>query len=121
VTEEPGALDPKTIDELLDSVGGDRAFLAELVDEFLADAPRQLESLRSAIASGDSETARRAAHTLKSTARTFGALALASACQDAEAAAAAGELGTVGAHVDELAALLDRACSALTAVRDANA
>ena len=48
-------------------------FLAELVDDFLADAPAQLQSLREAATSGDATRARRAAHTLKGNSRTFGA------------------------------------------------
>ena len=86
-------LDPRVLDDLRASVGDDRAFVAELIDEFLADAPRQLELLRDAAAAGDAEAARRAAHTLKGNARTFGAGTLAAVCQEAETAAVDGDLG----------------------------
>src|SRR4051812_37763268 len=46
------ALDTGTLDELRNSVGGDQEFLAELIDDLLADAPAQLESLREAAGSG---------------------------------------------------------------------
>ena len=35
-------LDKRVLDELRESVGGDQAFVAELIDELLEDAPRQL-------------------------------------------------------------------------------
>jgi HPt (histidine-containing phosphotransfer) domain-containing protein len=94
------ALDEAVMAELLDSVGGDSEFLAELVGDFLADAPAQLETLRETAVSGDAAGARRAAHTLKGNARTFGAAPLASLCEKTEAAAGAGDLDTVLADVD---------------------
>ena len=114
------ALDAHTLHQLLESVGGDQEFFAELIDEFQGDAPRQLETLRSATASGDAETARRAAHTLKSTGRTFGADALASLCYEAETAAADGDLDAVGARIVEIGAQLDRVLAELSATRDAS-
>lgn len=69
--------------------------------------------------SGDAEVARRAAHTLKGNGRTFGALELASLCQDAEAAAGAGDLDAViPLRVDEIDAQWDRARFELVAFRD---
>lgn len=115
---ERHALDVRTLDELRDSVGNDPDFLAELIDEFLADAPDQLATLREAATSGDAEAARRAAHTLKGNGRTFGATELASMCQEAEAAATAGDLGVVLARVDEIGAEWERARAELAAVRD---
>jgi HPt (histidine-containing phosphotransfer) domain-containing protein len=94
------ALDGTVLDELRESVGDDPDFLAELVADFLADAPVQLEALRDAAATGNATTARRAAHTLKGTSRTFGAGHLASLCQEAESAATAGELDAVLARMD---------------------
>jgi HPt (histidine-containing phosphotransfer) domain-containing protein len=96
------ALDEAVMAELLDSVGGDSEFLAELVGDFLADAPVQLETLRGRAASGDAAGARRAAHTLKGNARTFGAARLASLCEASEAAAAADDLDTMLAGVDDI-------------------
>lgn len=113
-----GTLDVQTLTELRDSVGGDPEFMAELIDEFLTDAPTQLEALREASRSGDAEAARRAAHTLKGNGRTFGAAELASLCQYAEAAAAAGDLDAVLARVDEVGEAWDRVRLQLVAYRD---
>lgn len=104
VTELESALDRQTLDELRDSVGGDAEFLAELVDEFVADAPRQIASLRAAVSTGDAVVARRVAHTLKGTSRTFGAAALAALCQEAETAAGSDDLAPVVAAVDSIEA-----------------
>jgi HPt (histidine-containing phosphotransfer) domain-containing protein len=118
MTDVGSAVDTGALDGLRDSVGGDAEFLAELIDEFLDDAPRQLESLRSSAASGDAAGARRAAHTLKGNGRTFGAGALAALCQDAEAAAGAGDLDAVLARVDGIDAEWARVRTELLALRD---
>lgn len=104
--------------ELLASVGGDPDFLAELVGDFLADAPTQLGLLRQAATTGDSDGARRAAHTLKGNARTFGAPELAARCEATERAAAAAELDTVVANLDGVEEEWDRVQAALTAMGD---
>ena len=92
-----------TLAELLETVGGDRAFLAELVETYLADSPGLFAELRGAIAADDAATARRAAHTLKSTSASFGADDLAARCREIEASAAAGNLVGLDEQV-ELAA-----------------
>jgi len=84
----------------------------------LADAPGQLATLRDAATSGDAEAARRAAHTLKGNGRTFGATALASLCQEAEAAATSGDIDAVRARVDENAAEGELARAELVAWRN---
>lgn len=52
-------------------------FVAELVQAFLEDAPALLRDMSRAAETGDSQVLRRAAHTLKSNANTFGAADLA--------------------------------------------
>ena len=68
-------LTPETYAELADAMGDD--FAAELVDTFLADAPNMLNDLKTAAAAGDADGYRRAAHSIKSNADTFGATRLA--------------------------------------------
>jgi HPt (histidine-containing phosphotransfer) domain-containing protein len=113
-------LDGRTLRELRESVG-DQDFLAELLDEVLADAPAELEALRMAATSGDAEAARRSAHTLKSHGRTFGAANLASLCQEAEAAADEGDLAAVLARVDAIGEEWERVHLELLAFRDGRA
>jgi len=115
------ALDNDVLGELRESVGDDPEFLAELIDDFLADAPGQLESLRKAVTSGDATGATRAAHTLKGISRTFGAGELATLCQEAEAAAGAGDLAAVLSHVDAIEREWARVRPELVALRDGQA
>lgn len=118
MTELRSPLDNAVLGELQESVGGDPEFLGELIDDFLADAPAQLESLRGAAASGDATTAERAAHTLKGGSRTFGAGPLGALCRQAEAAAGAGDLDAVLSRVGEIDAEWRRVRAELLAVRD---
>ena len=117
MTNPQGPLDTRALDELRASVGDDPAFVAELIDEFIEEAPRQLETLRQAATSGDAEAARRAAHTLKGNARTFGAEGLASLSLEAETAAAAGDLDNVRQHLDAVEAEWNRVLDALVSTR----
>ena len=121
MSEPRGALDVGTLDQLRDSVGGDTDFLAELIDEFLDDAPTQLEALRVAATSGDATVALRAAHTLKGTSRTFGAVDLASLCQEAESAAGAEDLPAVRSVIDGIEAEWARVRAELIAYGDGRA
>jgi HPt (histidine-containing phosphotransfer) domain-containing protein len=121
MTELRGALDNAVLGELLESVGRDPEFLGELIDDFVADAPAQLESLREAATSGDANSARRAAHTLKSNSRTFGAGELASLCQEAEAAAGADDLDAVLSRLGEIDAEWRRVGAELLVWRDGRA
>jgi HPt (histidine-containing phosphotransfer) domain-containing protein len=121
VTELRVALDTGVLGELRESVGGDPEFLAELIDEFLADAPAQVGSLRRSATSGDAAAARRAAHTLKGNSRTFGANELAALCQEAEAAAGAGDLGAVLPRLDGIEREWARVRTELLAARDGRA
>ena len=98
----PAAFDRAALDELNEMTGGDAAFMAELIDTFLADGTALVSSIRTAVASGDAAELRRAAHTLKSNSRTFGASTLGDLCQQIEEQAATGNL-------DGMAILVGRA------------
>lgn len=76
------AIDLTTFNTLKDATGGD--FMVELIDAFLEDAPQLVNQMKGALAAQDSESFRRAAHTLKSNARTFGAEHLAALAHELE-------------------------------------
>ena len=78
-----------------------------------------LDALRAAVAVGDSESARRAAHTLKGNGRTFGATELSALCQQMEADAANEDLSEVGARLDAVEAAWEEMRRALEAARGA--
>jgi HPt (histidine-containing phosphotransfer) domain-containing protein len=121
MTELRGAVDDAVLGELRETVGDDPEFIAELVDEFLQDAPAQLESLRDGVTSGDASRVTRAAHTLKGNSRTFGAMELASLCQEAEAAARLGDLEAVLSRVDAIEHEWGRVRAALAPLGDGRA
>ena len=75
-------IDPAVYRELQATTGVE--FVAELVDTFLEEAPGMLAELRSARADGNAEQFRRAAHSLKSNANTFGAVCLADQARELE-------------------------------------
>ena len=69
------SIDRTVFKELQAAAGAE--FVVELVDTFFEEAPTLLADLRSALAQGDADRFRRAAHSLKSNSLTFGASALA--------------------------------------------
>jgi histidine phosphotransfer protein HptB len=78
------AVDHRVLAALSQATGDDPAFLAELIDTYLADAPGLLMVMRDALAAREGAGLRRAAHTLKSTSATLGAHRLADLCRRLE-------------------------------------
>jgi len=76
------AIDMAVFAELQATAGAE--FVEELVDTFLEEAPGMLGALRSAAAAGQADAYRRAAHSLKSNANTFGASALGAMARELE-------------------------------------
>jgi HPt (histidine-containing phosphotransfer) domain-containing protein len=67
-------IDLNILSDLKDAAGAE--FVDELIGTFFEEAPTLLSGLRSAQVAGDAARWRRAAHTLKTNAQTFGAMAL---------------------------------------------
>jgi HPt (histidine-containing phosphotransfer) domain-containing protein len=89
-------LDPAAFDALREL--GDDAFVSDLVDTFLADAPPLLAALRGS----EAAEVRRAAHTLKSNGATFGATRFSELCRELEEQAKAGDLTGASALADRI-------------------
>lgn len=106
-------LDPARVAALDELVGGDAEALRELVDAFLEDAPARSREIREGIAHGDAELVRRAAHTLKGNAATFGALELAETCRALEQLASGGGLDGAEELADRVEAALGRSLPAI--------
>jgi signal transduction histidine kinase/CheY-like chemotaxis protein len=85
------ALDPAALERLTDMAGGDPEFVGVLLESFGEEAPGLLQQLREGMSAGDNEAVRRAAHTLKSNAATFGATALMGLCAELETRAREGK------------------------------
>jgi HPt (histidine-containing phosphotransfer) domain-containing protein len=89
--DQPAILDQSVLDELNDSIGGDPAFIADLVATYLAEAPGHMAAMRAAADAGDSAAIVPAAHTLKSSSASLGAMRLAAIARDIELAGRQGE------------------------------
>ena len=92
IDSSDGILDPSALDALLRLVGDDKTGFHELIRSFLDEAPPLLAELRDALRVGDQELFRRAAHTLKSSSRDFGAVRLSDFCQQLEILGKTGKL-----------------------------
>jgi len=93
-------------------------FVAELVDTFLEEAPGMLAELRSARADGNAERFRRAAHSIKSNANTFGAVSLAAQARSLELKGLDAEPARDEAAIAALEAEHTRTAAALKALRN---
>jgi PAS domain S-box-containing protein len=112
------ALDPKAISRLVSSFGDRGAeTVSGLIDTFTGHAPEEIAELRGAVERDDVEGTRRAAHTLKSNAATFGATVLAGLCRDLEALAGRGTLEGAPELAGRIERELRRATAALERVR----
>jgi len=108
------AIDPAVFAELQSAAGAD--FVRELIDTFLEEAPPMLTELSEALAGARAEGFRRAAHSLKSNASTFGALTLAAMARDLELQ---GLAAATPAALAALAQQYDAVAAELKALRDA--
>ena len=100
-------VDLTTFTELQSNTGTD--FVIELVDTWVAEAPGMQAELRAAWMAGAADRFRRAAHSLKTNAQTFGALRLAEAARMLELQglpADAAPLDTLDARCHEALAAL---------------
>jgi HPt (histidine-containing phosphotransfer) domain-containing protein len=114
---EATVIDRAVLDQLLDTFGGDAGFLREMLDTFFEDTPQQLAAIRGGLASGDAETVRRAAHSLKSNSANFGALALSARCRELEMLAKSGSLHGGDGLFDQISTGYEQAHAALAAIR----
>jgi histidine phosphotransfer protein HptB len=75
-------IDLPAFEALRESVGSD--FIVELLDAYYQETPQLLADLQKALAAKDSDAFRRAAHSIKSTSNTFGALEFGSLAKELE-------------------------------------
>ncbi|CUK04206.1 hybrid sensory histidine kinase TorS [Ruegeria denitrificans] len=112
MTDSP--IDHEIFSELKYATGEE--FAAELVNTFLDEAPGMIDELKAAAGASDTDRYRRAAHSIKSNANTFGATALADLAKDVEL----GNLPEAGdlADAEALEAALNTAVAALRSLID---
>jgi two-component system sensor histidine kinase/response regulator len=110
--QEAAVLDDAVLDELRASVDGDRAFVVELIEAYLADGAANIEAIASAVDSDDADALVRPAHTLKSSSATLGATRVATTARELEML---GRSGTLGTGVGDLLGHIQEAWPATTA------
>ena len=99
--------------DLLGRVEGDRGLLSELVHAFLTTAPAQMSQIDAAIERGEGAAVVRAAHTLRGSVGTFGALPALRAAARLEDCGDRGDLEAARRARQELAAEMARLSGAL--------
>jgi HPt (histidine-containing phosphotransfer) domain-containing protein len=104
-------LDRAAIDSLRELGEGDAGFFDSVLDLFVRDAPAQIAAIVQGAGNSDLASLRMAAHTLKTTAATVGAIELSRAAERIERAAGSGVIGIESVAV--LDGAFDRAREAL--------
>jgi CheY-like chemotaxis protein/HPt (histidine-containing phosphotransfer) domain-containing protein len=102
--------------ELLERVGGDREFLAELVSLFREDCPKQLSRIKTALEKMDPGEMLRGAHSLRGTLANLAARPAADLAAEIEHAGKAGDLDRAKAAVHGLCLELPRVLENLGAL-----
>ncbi len=116
MTEHP--INAPAFAALLDSIGGDREFLKELIETFFSDAPAQFAILRSSLAESHAENFRRAAHSFKSKAASFGATSLSALCKQLEDLGKSGDLSSAAALLANAEAEYEQVRAALAVISE---
>lgn len=93
----------EALDKLFELIGGDPGSLAELIESFLDESPMLVAEMQRAADAGDQTSLGRAAHTLKSSARDFGASQLSVLCEALEKSCREGLPQQAAVHVDAIA------------------
>jgi signal transduction histidine kinase/HPt (histidine-containing phosphotransfer) domain-containing protein len=99
VSVAPDGVDWQTA---MDSVQGDRRLLRQLIEIFLDEGPMRITQARQALADDDAACLQRAAHTLKSSVKSFGAVRAYDLCGQLETVAGNGRSDQVDAVVANL-------------------
>src|SRR5262245_50565152 len=108
-------IDKATFDELK-LMSGDE-FINELIDTFLDDAPKMMHDINTALNANDADSFRRAAHSMKSNAATFGANQLADLAKELESLGRENNLSAVGDKLNVLEAAVQSACDELKGLK----
>ena len=107
----PSQIDMNTFDSLKQIT--DSGFIGQLVDTFLEDTPRQIRDMKTALKVADAEGLRRAAHSIKSNAATFGAVALSDLARELEVLGKEDRLEQVAGKLEAVEAAFQAAAQEL--------
>jgi HPt (histidine-containing phosphotransfer) domain-containing protein len=95
-------IDQPTFEDLRDAMGAD--YITELIQAYFEETPQLLSKLQGALASQDCEAFRQAAHSIKSTSNSFGALQFGALAKELELMGREARLDGAASKVDALVA-----------------
>lgn len=96
-------IDTRTLEQLLELIGGDRSELVELVQTFLVEGDDIVTDMSTALDGGDVDLLRRSAHSLKASAQDFGATSLSTLSATLESASKSDIPDGANEQVNEIA------------------
>ena len=99
-------IEKQILDDLIATT--DVEFVKELIDAYLDDSPSLINEMKTALQGNDAATFRRAAHTLKSSSASMGAMALSEISSELEMIGKAEELDQVDGKLDQLISLFEQ-------------
>ncbi|HEX9745161.1 MAG TPA: Hpt domain-containing protein [bacterium] len=102
-----GNLQDFDYEDALDRVGGDVEFLRELIDLFIETSEGNIDELTRSLDHGDTDTSRRAAHTLKGAAGNVSASKVREIAAKIEEAISNGDMDIAESMVDPLKSEFD--------------
>jgi HPt (histidine-containing phosphotransfer) domain-containing protein len=106
---------------VLENLGGDESLLAEIAGIFINDWSDNLVRLREAVAAGDAEALRHAAHSVKGSVANFSAERAVQAARDLEYAGRDGNLAQAPQLLETTIAAVEEVIAALKADASAHA
>lgn len=95
-------LDLNALRNLRSLIGGDIDDLMELVEEFVASLPHEMDDMRGQAENGDLTALRITAHSCKSNARDLGAPGLSALCAELEKLCSEGEATGIAPLLDQI-------------------
>ncbi|NLF02946.1 MAG: Hpt domain-containing protein [Anaerolineales bacterium] len=95
-------IDSVTFDSLVEAMGAD--FIGDLIDTYCEETPQLIAVVQRALAEGNADELRRAAHSIKSSSASFGVLSYSALAREVEMMGKEGNLAAARPKVERLAA-----------------
>lgn len=99
--------------QVIENLGGDEALLKQIAVLFIADWPHSEDRLRSALAAGEAEPLRKAAHAIKGAVGNFAAESAMQAAKQLETSCRAGDLSQAPVQVEDVLRAAEELLAAL--------
>jgi HPt (histidine-containing phosphotransfer) domain-containing protein len=111
----PEIIDLATVNQLKEMMGAE--FIGELIDAYCQETPQLIAALQQALAQGDADALQRAAHSIKSSSASLGALGFSASARELEMIGRGGNIDGVAPAVERLVSDYERVQSRLQELR----